>query len=378
MNNLHQAARPNVLAWANDGSPIPAWTQRHIIEEKGSNGAFLIKTPMGTARVHAGDIVVEHAGSAWARSPSEIQQFIDGLAAENQPAVPAIGPGKVAQFGSVGKAKAASKGAPRKTRYPAPSGAMPSIEWIHLDRLSVDASYQRSTDNDASRRLIRSIAASFDWRLCAPLIVSRRPDGSLVIIDGQHRWAAATMRGDLPHLPCCLYSYDSPEEEARMFIVANRARKAMNRLDDFHAAIAAGDDDALEIRALVKEAGLTVARDTSSEATTPGAVMFTAALATALRKYGAPIVSAALTSMAEAFPGQRLTHGGAIFTGLVTIFANPPGGFDPDELVPALKTFDVVGWGDFVVGVKGGERRGAAMKSAIVEALSGPIAIAAE
>ncbi|GAA5624718.1 hypothetical protein Brsp04_04619 [Brucella sp. NBRC 12952] len=51
-----------------------------------------------------------------------------------------------------------------------------------------------------------------------------------------------------------------------MFIVANRARKAMNRMDDFHAALAAGDEDALDIRRLVSEAGLAIARSTSSTA----------------------------------------------------------------------------------------------------------------
>ena len=64
----------------------------------------------------------------------------------------------------------------------------------------------------------------------------------MVIIDGQHRWAAAVRRGDLLQLPCCLFTYDNPEDEARMFIVANRARKPMNRLDDFHAALAAADE----------------------------------------------------------------------------------------------------------------------------------------
>ncbi|CAN7397223.1 MULTISPECIES: ParB N-terminal domain-containing protein [Brucella] len=143
---------------------------------------------------------------------------------------------------------------------------MPSIEWVHVTELTVDSSYQRSIDNDGSRRLIASIAANFDWRLCAPLVVSRRPDGSRVIIDGQHRWAAAVRRGDLLQLPCCLFTYGSPEDEARMFIVANRARKAMNRMDDFHAALAAGDEDALDIRRLVSEAGLAIARSTSSTA----------------------------------------------------------------------------------------------------------------
>jgi len=249
---------------------------------------------------------------------------------------------------------------------------MPSIEWVHTTSLSVDEKYQRSIDNAASRRLIRSIAANFDWRLCAPLVVSKRGDGDRVIIDGQHRWAAATLRGDLPQLPCCTFSYDSPEDEARMFIVANRARKPMTRLDDYHAAIAAADEDALEIQQLVSDAGLRVARDISEGSIKSGSIVFTAALASALRKHGPAITSAALTTMAEAFSNQRLTHGGALFGGLVLLFAQPPKGFDPDELVPVLKMFDVAGWGDFVSGVRSGEKRNAAMKAAIMEALSIP------
>lgn len=96
-------------------------------------------------------------------------------------------------------------------------GAPPIIEWVAPGHLSVDPSYQRSIDNAGSRRLIASIAASFDWRLFSSLIVSARPDGSRFIIDGQHRWAAAMRRGDLTHLPCCSFSYRTPEDEARMF-----------------------------------------------------------------------------------------------------------------------------------------------------------------
>lgn len=374
MNNLRLSALPSARAWSHDGSSIPSWVRPHMVADLESNGTFLLDTPIGNARVHTGDIVVEHAGSVWARSPGEIQQFIDGLAAESQTAPAAIGPGKVAQFGTKSKAKSPT----RRMAYRQPQGSMPSIEWVHTSTLSVDTKYQRSTENAASRRLIRSIAANFDWRLCAPLVVSRRADGSRVIIDGQHRWAAATLRGDLPQLPCCIFSYDSPEEEARMFIVANRSRRPMTRLDDYHAAIAAADEDALEIQQLVSDSGLRVARDISEGTTKPGRIVFTAALASALRKHGPAIVSAALTTMADAFPGQRLTHGGAIFGGLILLFAQPPQGFEPDDLVPALRTFDAAGWGDFVSGVPGGERRNAAMKMAILESLSSRIAIAAE
>jgi hypothetical protein len=335
-----------------------------------SNGTFLIATPVGTARVHLGDVVVEHQGQLWSRSPDEVPQLVAGFEAEVSLPIAAIGPGKDAQFGTKSKAgKGRTRGGERKIGFRPPIGKMPSIEWVHTTELTVDLSYQRSIDNEGSRRLIASIAANFDWRLCAPLVVSRRLEGSKVIIDGQHRWAAAIRRGDLLQLPCCLFTYDSPEDEARMFIVANRARKPMNRLDDFHAALAAADEDAIEIQRLVTEAGLRVARNTSSTAWKAGEVAFTSSIATALRRHGPAIVSAALTSIAEAYEGRSLTYGASIFGALIKLFANPPESFDPDDLVPMLRQLDMASLGEIVRGLSGGDSRAVAVHSAILESL---------
>jgi len=363
----------DVRNWINDGSSIPDWVRMQMSGEIASNGTFLIATPVGTARVHPGDVVIEHQGQLWSRSPDEVPQLIDGFGAEAALPIAAIGPGKDAQFGTKSKArKGRRRGGERKIGFRPPIGKMPSIEWVHTTELTVDQSYQRSIDNEGSRRLIASIAANFDWRLCAPLVVSRRPDGLKVIIDGQHRWAAAMRRGDLLQLPCCLFTYDSPEDEARMFIVANRARKPMNRLDDFHAALAAADEDAVEIQRLVTEAGLRMARNTSSTAWKAGEVAFTSSIATALRRHGAAIVSAALTSLAEAYEGRSLTYGASIFGALIKLFANPPGGFDPDDLVPTLRRFDMALLGEIVKGLSGGDSRAVAVHAAILESLGQP------
>lgn len=244
-------------------------------------------------------------------------------------------------------------------------GKMPSIEWVHTTELTVDQTYQRSVENATSQRLIASIAAHFDWRMFAPLVVSRRLDGSKVIIDGQHRWSAAMRRGDLQQLPCCLFSYEGPEDEARMFIAANRARKPMNRLDDFHAALAAADEDAVEIQRLVADAGLTMARNTSSTAWKNGEVAFTSSISVALRRHGPAVVSAALTSMSEAYEGSPLTDGASIFGALIKLFSNPPEFFDPDELVPTLRHFDMVSLGIIVRGLSGGDSRATAVHEAI-------------
>jgi hypothetical protein len=361
----------DVRNWTNDGSSIPDWVRMQISGEPAPNGTFLIATPIGAARVHPGDVVIEHQGQLWSRSPDEVPQLMDGFGAEAALPIAAIGPGKAAQFGTKSKAgRGRRRGGERKIGFRPPIGKMPSIEWVHTAELTVDQSYQRSIDNEGSRRLIASIAANFDWRLCAPLVVSRRPDGPKVIIDGQHRWAAAVRRGDLLQLPCCLFSYDSPEDEARMFIVANRARKPMNRLDDFHAALAAADEDAVEIQRLVTEAGLTIARNTSSSAWKAGEVAFTSSIAAALRRQGPAVVSAALTSIAEAYEGHPLNYGASIFGALIKLFANPPEGFDPDDLVPTLRRFDMASLGEIVRGLSGGDTRAVAVHAAILGSLN--------
>ena len=257
---------------------------------------------------------------------------------------------------------------PAQTKYGKPLGNPPTIEWLAVESLIIDDTYQRTVENQASQRLIRSIAAKFDWRLCAPLIVSRREDETFAVIDGQHRTLAAKLHGDIPHLPCCVFKYKGPEEEAKMFIAANRARKPMNRLDDFHAALAAADSEALEILQLINEAGLKVARNTSSSSWAPGEIAFTASIASTLRKHGRAIVSAALTNLSEAFPDQKVKQAGSIYLGLVKIFVSPPDGFDPDRMFRALLKYDADEWGSFVTGLKGGDTRATAIRDALLMA----------
>lgn len=148
----------------------------------------------------------------------------------------------------------------------------------------------------------------------------------------------------------------------------------MNRLDDFHAALAAMDEDALEIQSLVAEAGLSMARNTSSTAWRPREIAFTATIASSIRKYGPAVVSAALTNMAEAFPDERLTHGGSIFLGLAKIFHRPPEGFDPDRLFEILKQRSASQWGSIVTGLRGGDMRASAIRSTMLAAYEQGIA----
>ena len=239
-------------------------------------------------------------------------------------------------------------------KWPAAKGMPPSIENRNPAELNLDDSYQRSTDNGASRALITKIANNWDWRMCLPLVVSKRDDGSLWVIDGQHRLAAAKLRGDIPFLPCCVAIYGSVADEAAMFVAMNRTRKAMNRLDDFHAAIASGDSEAIEIAGLITDAGFTVSRKTGSQSWLPGEVAFTSAIAKVLRKHGAKVCAAALRTMAEAFPDEVLNAGASMFTALTKLAVNPPAGFDHDRMFRALLKRNQREWASFLNDVKGG------------------------
>ncbi|WP_010339922.1 DUF6551 family protein [Sphingobium yanoikuyae] len=257
--------------------------------------------------------------------------------------------------------------APKK--WPAAKGNPPSVENRSPTELRLDDSYQRSTENGASQALIRKIANGWDWRMCLPLVVSKRDDGSLWVIDGQHRLAAALLRGDIPFLPCVVGIYGSVADEAAMFVAMNRARKPMNRLDDFHAAIASGDSEAIEITRLITDAGFTVSRKTGSQSWVPGEVAFTSAIAKVLRKHGAKICADALRTMQEAWPDEVLNAGASMFTALTKLAINPPDGFDPDRMFRALLRRNQREWASFLNETKsGGDERAAQLRQVLLMA----------
>lgn len=364
-------ATASVQRWQQDGGPLPAWLRPNVLGQIEPNGTFLIASPLGQQRVHHGHVVVEQAGDVYAWAPEEVEERVAEMHARLHAASsPAnmVGPGKSLRTAIPSRRRSVrERKAERPRSYPPVRGTPPSIEWVLVSDLLVDSGYQRSIESDTSRRLIASIAAHWDWRLCMPLAVSRRDDGRYVI-DGQHRLAAARMRPDIPHLPCCIATYDGAADEAAMFVAANRARRAINRLDDFHAALVAGDEDALEINRVVRAAGLRVSRQTGSQAWVPGEVAFTSSIATVMGRHGEELVIEALAAIAESFKGQVLTNGASVFLGLTRILVSPPDELDRQRLLLSLGAFDMKGWGGFVQGVKGGDMRAQVMRGAILDA----------
>lgn len=198
-------------------------------------------------------------------------------------------------------------------------GSPPTLEWRAVGELLIDPVYQRSVETGASQTLIRKIAMFWDWGYCQPLAVSRRPDGALAIVDGQHRACAAKLRGDIPHLPCVITSYSSAGDEAAAFVALNQLRRPLNALDIFRAALAAEDAEAKMIAAAINDAGLRLAAHSNYTAWKPGEIANIGGIQRAVRGKGEPAVRVALRALALAWPDQVLQYGGSVFPGFVAV-----------------------------------------------------------
>lgn len=200
-------------------------------------------------------------------------------------------------------------------------GRMPTLQFQLPSELQIDPSYQRSIDNPDSQKLITKIAEGWNWDLCLPLVVARRGDGGLFVIDGQHRLQAAIMRGDIVQLPCVVVAYDSPASEAANFVQLNQTRRPLSKLDVFKAAIASGDPEAIAISAAIEAAGLAIAPHSNPTAWKPRQISNIGGIESAWRNDGEAATALALIALAEAFDGQVLSYAGTIFPGIAAICA---------------------------------------------------------
>lgn len=227
-------------------------------------------------------------------------------------------------------------------------GTPPTLEWVAAERLSVDPDYQRSTAGEHSRKIIFGMVKAWDWALCQPLVVSRRADGSLFVLDGQHRLAGARERGDIPHLPCVLQHGQDPAGEAAAFVALNTRRQKLSQGDIFNGMLAAGDADAKAMAALLGETGWMQARSQINLASSPGLLMCAPTLVKRLRADGEAAVRNALTALREAYPDRPVPNSATLLNALVCIYRDGDlDGIDPDLFIETMGEIEPGDWDDF-------------------------------
>jgi hypothetical protein len=257
-------------------------------------------------------------------------------------------------------------------KFNPPQGRPPVLEWVDPALLGIDDSYQRSLEAETSQRLIGKLAANWNWDLCEPLQVARRSDGSLWIVDGQHRHAAAVMRGDIPHIPCVIKHYDDRTQEAATFVALNKQRRPLGSVDVFKATLAAGDEDARAVMQIITDAGLSLARHQNCISWKAGQLYCVPTIRRGYRAHGRIVVSAALCALSEAFENQVLQFAGQMVEGLIAFYATVlrEPGFDPDLFVDRLAKNSQSEWVRRARGqmIRANVSRGRAMADVLMQA----------
>ena len=201
------------------------------------------------------------------------------------------------------------------TGFLAPRGAPPVLQNLSLSQLAIDPAYQRAIDGPG-RKLISEIARAWDWSLCQPLVVARRPGGELFVIDGQHRLAGARARGDIPWLPCVVVDHATPAGEAASFVALNARRRPLTPMALFRADVASGNPAAIEVQHLVEAAGLRLTGAADTDAWKPGWVNHIAAIVKTHRQHGERVTRLALEALAAGFDGEVLRLCGLLWAGI--------------------------------------------------------------
>lgn len=104
---------------------------------------------------------------------------------------------------------------------------------------------------------VQDMTRTYDKRNFDPIVVSEREDGTLVLIDGQHRVTMCKALG-IRAVMARIITGLSNEEEAELFLDLNGfsgQRKKIKPGEIFNAKLVAKDDAATEIKAIVEKHG---------------------------------------------------------------------------------------------------------------------------
>lgn len=171
-----------------------------------------------------------------------------------------------------------------------------AFEQVAVARLRLRAGgYQRDLGRNSVRRVGR-IAAAFDWAKFGALVV-RRAGEVFEIVDGQHRAAAAKLRG-VRTVPAIVFSGGG----AAVFLGLNRDRAQLDAAELYHAELAAGEAEAVALAGILDPLGIAVPRRQTRTGLPAMVTRAVSALRLELRARGADTLGTALRVIALAWP----------------------------------------------------------------------------
>lgn len=217
-------------------------------------------------------------------------------------------------------------------------GVPPRLEWIAVDRLTVDHRYQREMGEknwSHANRILRE----FNWSFYQPICVAPAPTGDVfIVIDGQHRLEAARKHPLIDQLPCYVVEATDIAAQARAFVAFNSRRIGITRLHRFWAAEAAGDLTARRIVGLCEKAGVRIVRGPQR---LPPCATYATLTIEKLLPLGDAAVSAGLRILVEAQGEAEEAFKGCNVAAVVRMVSSLGRDLDRKALVEVLADLDL-------------------------------------
>lgn len=198
------------------------------------------------------------------------------------------------------------------------AGSVGDFGMVDISELRVDPAYQREI-TAAGVRNVQHIAKNFDWRQFSPIIGVLNDDGTVSIIDGQHRASAAKARG-IQRVPV-YFIKATVDQAAAAFAAINGQVTAVKAQAIFRARLASGDKIAAELQRVCDTAGVKIV-PTNYSTLRKGETASVKSLQRAFKLYGPDLLGLVLQCITETADGNPGLITGPIIHGIANALLN--------------------------------------------------------
>ncbi|RXI48181.1 hypothetical protein DP130_08810 [Clostridium tetani] len=122
------------------------------------------------------------------------------------------------------------------------------FEELEVSKLTIDPTVQGALQGKRVEKIIND----FREEQVGILIVSKRENGQLVVLDGFHR-STALKRLGVEKVMCQVHEGLSLKEEAEKYLYLNKERKQPRAVDDYKVSLVAGDETILAIQTVLQQ-----------------------------------------------------------------------------------------------------------------------------
>lgn len=185
---------------------------------------------------------------------------------------------------------------------------------IKIEELNVSHAYQRMV----KRQVVAKIKKNYDASAFGTLIVGKRKDNTLWVVDGQQRMTAAKELGHA-EVPCSVMESRGSSHEAEVFRVINGGRQNITRNELFKAALESGDSQSVEIVAAIERIGFVLGLSSGSNSK-PHVIRQAAAMEKIYEWGKVPLVEKVLRCIKAAWADEQSATKSFVLTGIAKFF----------------------------------------------------------